>query len=68
MDELINAVSEKTGLPADKARVAVDTVVNFLKSRLPSSVAGHLDGALAGTGESGGIISRLEGFLGKKSA
>jgi hypothetical protein len=32
MDELIKLVAQKTGLPADKAMVAVDTVVKFLKS------------------------------------
>ncbi len=40
MDELINTLTQKTGLPEDKARVAVDTVVDYTKSKLPSSVAG----------------------------
>jgi hypothetical protein len=30
MDELIKLVSQKTDLPQDKAKVAVDTVVNFV--------------------------------------
>jgi hypothetical protein len=66
MDELINALSQKTGLPEDKARVAVETVVNYLKSKLPESAAGHLDTALSG--ESGGIAERISGIFGKKSA
>ncbi len=65
MDELVTTVSQKTGLPEDKARVAVDTVVNYIKSQLPSSVSGQLDNALAG-GSS--ISERLGGILGKKSA
>ena len=66
MDELINTLSQKTGLPADKARVAVDMVVNFLKAKLPASVAGQVDSALTGEGSS--ISERLGGVLGKKSA
>lgn len=32
MDELIKLVSQKTGLPADKGKVAVDTVINLLNT------------------------------------
>jgi nucleoid DNA-binding protein len=39
MDKLIKLVSQKTGLPQDKARVAVDAVLNFLKQKLPPSMA-----------------------------
>ena len=67
MDELINTLSQKTGLPEDQARVAVDTVVNYLKSKLPASVAGQVDNALTGEGGSS-ITERLGGILGKKSA
>jgi hypothetical protein len=66
MDELVNTLCQKTGLPEDKARVAVDTVVNYLKSKLPASVAGQVDNALTGEGSS--ISERLGGILGKKSA
>ena len=31
MDELIALVSEKVGLPQDKAQMAVDLVINHLK-------------------------------------
>ncbi len=66
MDELVSTLTHKTGLPEDKARVAVDTVVNYLKSKLPASVAGQVDNALSGEGSS--IPERLGGILGKKSA
>lgn len=66
MDELVNTLSQKTGLPEDKARVAVETVVNYIKSKLPESVAGQVDSAL--TGEGGSISERLGGIFGKKSA
>ena len=68
MDQLINTLTQKTGLSEDKARVAVDTVVNFLKSKLPGSVGGQLDNALSGGQAGSGISERLGGILGKKSA
>ena len=60
-------LTEETGLPEDKARLAADTVVNCSKSKLPGSVAGQVDSALGGEGRSS-ITDRLGGILGKKSA
>ncbi len=67
MDELVTTLSEKTGLPEDKAREAAETVVNYLKSKLPEPIAGQVDNALAGEGSSN-ISERLGGILGKKAA
>jgi hypothetical protein len=53
MDELIAQVSQRTGLPPDKARLAVQVVIEQLKGRLPAPIAGHLDQFLA-TGSTGG--------------
>jgi hypothetical protein len=55
MDKLIALVSEKTGIDAGKARTAVETVLNFLKTKLPEPLAGQLDAAVGGGsgGESG---------------
>jgi hypothetical protein len=61
MDEVINLVSQRTGLPADKARVAVETVVEHLKGRLPAPLAAEIDGLLHGG--AGGAASAL-GTLG----
>lgn len=49
IDELVAQVSERTGMPPDKARAAVDTVVQTLKTHLPPALANHVDGLLAGT-------------------
>jgi hypothetical protein len=54
MDELINQVAQRTGLAPDKARTAVDTVLGFLKTKLPAPIASQLDGALSG-GAGGGM-------------
>jgi hypothetical protein len=48
MDDLITLVAQKTGLAPDKARTAVNTVVGFLKERLPAPIANQLDGAVSG--------------------
>jgi hypothetical protein len=48
MDELIKQVTDRAGIPADKAKLAVNTVLGFLKSKLPAPVAGQIDTALAG--------------------
>ncbi len=66
MDELIKLVSQKTGLPADKAKVAVETVVNFLKQKLPPAIAGQLDAILAGKGLPDDLTKGLGGLFGGK--
>lgn len=70
MNELIQRLIEKTGLPEDKAAVAVDTVINFLKERLPPAVGSQLDGLTGGESgvmdKLGGIGSSLGGMFGKK--
>jgi hypothetical protein len=54
MEELINQVAQRTGLAPDKARTAVETVLNFAKTRLPAPIATQLESALAGGGSGGG--------------
>ncbi len=66
MDELIKLVSQKTGLPQDKAKVAVDTVVNFIKSKLPPAIAGQVDAVLAGGNVQDNLTKGLGGLLGGK--
>jgi len=68
MDELIKLVSQKTGLPAETAKKAVDTVVGFLKSKLPAPIAAQIDGVLSGVSVKGAedLAKGLGGILGKK--
>ena len=49
MDELVKLVAKKTGLAPDMAKVAVETVVGFLKQKLPAPVASQIDGLLGGS-------------------
>ncbi|HEY6121395.1 MAG TPA: hypothetical protein VIV66_15660 [Pyrinomonadaceae bacterium] len=56
MEELIKQVTAKTGISEDQARSAVNTVLGFLKTKLPAPIAGQIDGALGGeTGTAGGL-------------
>jgi hypothetical protein len=50
MDELINQVSQRTGLAPDKARAAVDTVIGYVRGKLPGPVASQLDSVIGGGG------------------
>lgn len=49
MNELVNLVTQKTGIPADKAQMAVQTVMGYLKDKLPAPIAGQLDSFMGGS-------------------
>lgn len=67
MDELIRRLTERVGLNEDQARKAAQTAIEFLKQRLPSSVAGQLDGVLGGGGSgAAGMAEKAAGMFGKK--
>jgi len=70
MDELINVVSEKTGMSQEQSQEAVNAVVGFLKERLPAPLAGmlssHLGGEQAdGAAAGGGLAGEATEILGK---
>jgi hypothetical protein len=69
MDELVKAISERTGLSEKQSRQAAETAVSFIKERLPEPMAGQLDNLLSGEGLAGGadnLIKGLGGMLGGK--
>lgn len=63
MDELVKLVSEKTGLPEEQAKVAVETVLSYLKKQLPEPLAGQIDSVLEGKGAAG-LMGSLGGMFG----
>jgi hypothetical protein len=66
MEELIKQVSAKTGISEDQAKSAVDTVLNFLKTKLPEPIAGQIDNVVGG-GSGGGLgdlANKVGGLLG----
>ena len=69
MDEIVKLVAQKTGLSEDKAKTAVETVIGFLKDKLPGPIAGQIDSVLGGKGDAGGlggVAQGLGGMFGKK--
>ena len=68
MDELIELVSKKTGIPESTAKQAVEVVMGYLKDNLPEPLGSQIEGILSGSGEVdlGGLAAGLEGLLGKK--
>ena len=67
MDELVKLVVQKTGISEQMARSAVDTVVGYLKKKLPAPIAGQIDNVLGGAaGGLGDMAQGLGGLLGKK--
>ncbi len=69
MDELVKLVSQKTGLSEEMAKTAAETVVGYLKDKLPAPIAGQIDSVLGGAGmpkAAEGLVKGLGGILGKK--
>ena len=65
MNQIVQLLIDKTGLPEDKATVAVDTVIGFLKDKLPAPVGSQIDSLMSG--EAGtGVGGMLGGLFGKK--
>ena len=70
MDELIKAIEERTGLPADKAKGAAEAAVDFIKEKLPDPIASRIDGYLEGNADDiadavGDAADRLKGMFGR---
>jgi len=50
VDELIKTVSEKAGINAEQAKTAVNSVVDFIKGKLPM-IGDQVQGLLNGSGD-----------------
>jgi uncharacterized protein (DUF2267 family) len=74
MEELIRQVSQRSGISEDQARKAVDTVMNYMRDKLPASVSGTIDSALGGGANVAGdvadtaqnVLGNIGGMFGKK--
>ena len=67
MNELIEQLKSRVGLDDSKAHSAAQTVIEFLKQRLPGPIAGQLDSALSGGGMEG-MKDKIGDVFGKKTA
>ncbi|MDQ2889785.1 MAG: hypothetical protein M3R65_04395 [Gemmatimonadota bacterium] len=72
MDELVTLLTQRTGLSPDQARQAIDTVLGYVKGRLPTPLASQMDaflgqsagGTTGTTGTAGSSAAGAEGELG----
>jgi uncharacterized protein (DUF2267 family) len=64
MDQLIDMVAQRTGLPRNQAEQAAQVVVGFLKDRLPGPIGSQIDSVLSGGGASGGVAGQVQQGLG----
>jgi len=65
MDELVNQVVQKTGISQDQANQAVQTVIGYLKDKLPGPIGSQLDSVLGGaSGGTGGIAGQAGQAMG----
>jgi uncharacterized protein (DUF2267 family) len=63
MDELIQKVQQRAGIDESQASAAVNTVIDFLKDRLPEPIAGQVESALFD--EAGSPMERVGSTFGR---
>ena len=75
MDELVQQISARTGIPEDKAQMAARAAIEFLDGRLPPPIGGNLHrlidegghgGAAGGLPDLGKLAGGLGGMFGGK--
>lgn len=69
MDELLQAIQEKTGPPAEQAEGAARAALDFLKERLPAGIGDNLEEYISGNVEGisdgvDGLTDKAKGLLG----
>ncbi|NHA02171.1 DUF2267 domain-containing protein [Mucilaginibacter sp. HC2] len=68
MQELIQEVSEKTGISVDQAKGAIETVISHLKDKLPMGLGDKIESFVQGGSSSvedifGGLKDKLSGLF-----
>ncbi len=63
-NELVNMVADRIGISQEKASTAVDTVLGYVKDKLPQPIASQVDNVI-NKGESGGLGGALGSVFGK---
>jgi hypothetical protein len=69
MQELVNIIIKKTGIPVTTAQTIVNIVMDFLKKKLPAPIAKQIDGLLKGNEsvkKAEGVLGNMSSLLGKK--
>ena len=69
MNELVNMIVKKTGIPAATAQTIVKLVIGYIKKKLPAPVGTQIDGLLsnaAGVKTAENVLGNLVSKVGKK--
>ena len=61
MNEIVRMVSQKTGMDEAKSKQAVDTVLQFLRNKLPAPIASQVENVVSGNG---GAVGKAMGGIG----
>ncbi len=65
MDELIKNVAKQANISPDQAKAAVNSVLDFLKDKLPAPVVDQIKAALSGQQvDASAVANALGGLLG----
>ena len=65
METLIKMISEKTGISEAQAKTAVETVVSFLKDKMPAGIGGQVEAFIkGGAGSHSDIVDGLKDKIG----
>ena len=65
MDELVELVVKKTGVDKETARKAIETVLDYVKQKLPEPLAGQIDSFVNNKGPIAGLSKGLENLFDK---
>jgi hypothetical protein len=65
MEALIKMVSQKVGISESQAKSAVDTIVSFLKDKMPGGLGGQVESFI--NGKSSSIENAVDGLKEKAS-
>jgi nucleoid DNA-binding protein len=69
MNELVNLIVKKTGIPSATAQTVVKIVIDYVKKKLPAPVGAQIDGLLkneAAVKTAENVLGNLASNLGKK--
>lgn len=64
MDDIIKQITQRAGIDETQAKAAVDTVVSFLKDKLPAPIADQIENVLGGGDAPGGLADSAGDILG----
>ncbi len=66
MNELVNIIVKKTGIPEATAQIIVRLVIDYLKKKLPAPVGSQIDALLSNDGNVKAAENLIGGLLSKK--